>query len=550
MKNLFFVLVIFQFSFSCFSQPITFSSGDTLRGTLSKERRCFDVTYYDLSISVNVNDHTISGCNSIHFSVQEDFSTIQIDLYQNLSIQKITDSENRLLSYSRKNNAVFIRFHTTQKKEGSSFIKIYYKGTPNRAIDPPWDGGFVWSLDSLNRSWISVTCEGVGASLWWPCKDHPSDEPDSMRMHFEVPQEFFCASNGKLLKVSSTIHQTKIYEWMVSYPINTYNVTLNIGHYIHFSDTYVRQDNTFLELDYYVLSYNFDKAKKHFEQVKPMIQCYEKLFGNYPYEKDGYALIEAPYWGMEHQSGIAYGNHFKNNLFGFDYIIVHESGHEWWGNNISVADHADLWIHEAFTTYGETLMLECLYNKETAENYLLGQTKYIKNREPIIGLYNVNYHYWKDSDMYYKGARMLHTLRNSIDNDSLWFALLLHLQEKFSSKQIGTEEMIACINNFTGFNYRPFFLQYLTKINLPILEYEILKKSSKHVHLKCRWVTEVSDFRLPLTIGSSGKKDNKFSPSDRFENFSFPVETDHPELEFNTNSFYITLKELNRKKRK
>jgi aminopeptidase N len=539
MKRLFILLLFFPSILAFSQQKIT--SEDSLRGILSPERKCFDVYYYDLSITVNTAKQYITGSNSIYFKAEEDFSLFQLDLDKEMYISKITDKNDSTITYSRKGNSVFVRFREVQKKGTHSFIKIYYEGKPHKAINAPWDGGFVWTVDSLNRPWVAVACEGVGASLWWPCKDHPSDEPDSMRMRFEVPAPLFCASNGNLTNTTLTKQNTKIYEWKVSYPINIYNVTLNIGYYTHISDVYRRTDSTVLALDYYVLSYNKEKAEVHFRQVKKMLESYEFFFGKYPYEKDGYALIEAPYWGMEHQSAVAYGNQYKNNMLGFDYIIVHESGHEWWGNNISSADHADLWIHEAFTTYGEALLVEYFYNKEEAEKYLAGQKKMIKNREIIIGPYGVNYHYWKDSDMYYKGALMLHTLRNSLDNDSLWFSLLRRLQAKFGGKQISSSELIGYINTYTHFDYTTFFNQYLLHTDLPVLEYQIVKKDKKNLYLKYRWKADEKAFSLPMTITVNETQKIKVYPSADFKTLIIPIENGRKEIDFNTNSFYIEI---------
>ncbi len=547
MKKIYFGILFFFQLINCFSQQQT-TAKDSLRGILSPERSCFDVYYYDLSVSINVEEQFISGNNCIYFIAQKDFSLIQLDLNGELSIQKIIDNKGNNLDFYRKGNTFFVRFMELQNKGSRSFIKIFYSGKAHKAIDPPWDGGFVWTQDSLNRPWVSVACEGVGASLWWPCKDHPSDEPDSVRMNFEVPSDLYCAANGNLIKTTQTSLNTKTYQWKVSYPINIYNVTLNIGHYAHLSDTYLRKDSTSLSLDYYVLTYNKEKAKKHFEQVKVMLKCYEKLFGNYPFEKDGYALIEAPYWGMEHQSGIAYGNQYKNNNYGFDYIIVHESGHEWWGNNVSVADHADLWIHEAFTTYGETLLLEAIYNKETAERYLAGQKKLIKNQEPIIGPYGVNYHYWKDSDMYYKGAYMLHTLRNSLANDSLWFSLLLGIQADFGGKQINSHQLISYINTFTKVDYTAFFRQYLLYTSLPILEYEIIRKDSKHILLKYKWIGSEKNFSLPISITLNNLQKLKLYPSREYKILKIPNVNNKNSISINENAFYIQLKQVRNSK--
>lgn len=543
MKKLFFILFFLAFTFSCFSQQKKLTLEDTLRGTLSPERTCFDVHFYDLSLSVDLKKHLISGHNIIHFTATEDFSIIQLDLFKELNIRKITDEKDSILTYTRRGNAFFVRFRETQSKGSRAFIKIQYDGEPHTAINPPWDGGFVWALDSLDRPWVSVACEGIGASLWWPCKDHPADEPDSMRMRFEVPENLFCASNGNLVSSKQNKRQTKIYEWKVSYPINTYNITLNIGAYEHISDQYLRDDGSALALDYYVLSYNKDKAKKHFQQVKPMLACYEKIWGRYPFDKDGYAIIESPYWGMEHQSAIAYGNRYKNNMVGLDYILVHESGHEWWGNYVSASDHADLWIHEAFTTYGETLLLECLSGKEAADKYITGQKRLIKNREAIIGPYGVNYHYWLDSDMYYKGAWMLHTLRHSLDNDSLWFALLHSIQTRFGNKQVSSPELINHINEFTKYNYTGFFAQYLLHTNLPTLEYKIIRKDKKNLKLRYRWTANDKTFSLPLILKINGRP-VKINPTHEYQTLTVPDPDGKTPIDFNTVEFYIETRQV------
>ncbi len=547
MKKLFLVLLFLNISFFSFSQR-KFTQEDSLRGYLSKERKCFDVKFYDLYVSVHLSRQMISGRNKIHFTAVEDLDVLQLDLDQNMKISKITDANDSTITYTRKANSVFVHLNKIQKKGTDSFIKVHYQGEPQRALNPPWDGGFVWKLDSLDRPWVAVACEGIGASIWWPCKDHPSDEPDSMRMQFEVPSDLFCASNGTLTSTTRIEGNRNIYEWFVHYPINIYNATLNIGYYEHFSDTLMRKDNTVLPLSYYVLSYNKEKAEKHFKQVKSMLECYESLFGKYPYEKDGYKIIEAPYWGMEHQSGIAYGNQFKNNMLDRDYIIVHESGHEWWGNFVSCSDHADLWIHEAFTTYGETLLVEYFKGKKAAEEYLLGQKKLIKNKEPILGLYGVNYHYWKESDMYFKGAWMLHTLRNSLDNDSLWFALMRGIQKEFGGKQIGTTDIIDYINTFTRQDNTAFFRQYLMYTELPVLEYQLYEKEKK-LRLRFRWKANEKNFSLPILITVNGVQKIKIYPTSDYKTISISTDKDQKtEINFNTGSFYIETKEKKGKK--
>jgi aminopeptidase N len=433
------------------------------------------------------------------------------------------------LGYNRDGNAVFIDFLSfaykngperfdyahkkgiTEPRDKKDSIKIYYKGDPQIAKNPPWDGGFVWSHDSLGKPWVGVACEGTGASLWWPCKDHLSDKPDSMRMSFDVPTGLMCVSNGRLRSQKKLDNDYTRFTWFVSKPIINYNVTLNIADYAHISDYYLGGKDT-LTLDYYVLRYNEQKARIHFEQVKPMLACYEKFFGKYPFYKDGYKLVETTYWGMEHQSCVAYGNNFHNNSFGFDFIIVHESAHEWWGNSLSCSDAADMWLHEAFATYAEALYLECTQNYKTSIKYLYAQQKRISNKYPVIGPYDVNFQGTSDDDdMYFKGTWMIQTFRHVINNDSLFFAILRGLQDKFKYSSTNTNEVLACINKMTGKDYSPFFNQYLYRPNPPIFEYKLQAEVDTTV-LIYRWDSVVKGFEMPLWIYYSGPDDTVIPP--------------------------------------
>ena len=433
MKRTLLTLVLFTFYISIFAQvnyfeKYQFTEADTLRGMLRPERTCYDVTFYDLQIKVDIDNRYISGYNEIHFKTISDFSKIQIDLFENMKITKIVFERNNL-NFVRIHNAVFIDFPQQNKGVTNSF-RVYYEGYPRTAKRAPWDGGFTWSKDKNGNPWVAVSCEGIGASLWFPNKDHLSDEPDSVRIGVAVPNDLTCVSNGNL---ENTISEKdyKRFNWLVSYPINNYNITLNIADYAHFSDTYKSEDGENLALDYYVLPENLIKAKKHFEQVKPMLAAYEKFFGKYPFWDDGFALVETPYLGMEHQSAIAYGNQYKRGYLGgmipnginFDYIIIHESGHEYWGNSISCGDHAEMWIHESFCTYSEALYVEYMYNYKEAIRYLNFQRNFVENRKPILGPMNVNFDGWDHSDHYYKGALILNTLRSSINDDKkmVWF---------------------------------------------------------------------------------------------------------------------------------
>ena len=363
---------------SLVAQP--FTSADSLRGSLRPERTCFDVHFYNLELKVDPETKSIAGFNEIHFKAVNDFDRMQIDLFAEMEIDRILLDETEL-EFERKHNAVFIDFPEQIPGGTLEFITVEYHGTPRVAKMPPWDGGFVWKKDKNDKPWVGVACEGIGASLWWPLKDHLSDEPDSMAFTTIVPSDLVSVSNGHLVKQEEREEGWTAWTWRVSYPINSYNVTVNIADYAHIEDTYTNASGEH-ELDYYVLSYNEEKATEHFKQVGPMLKIFEDAFGEYPFWKDGYALVETSYWGMEHQGAVAYGNKYKNNSHGWDYIIIHESGHEWWGNSVSCPDHAELWIHESFCTYSEAVYMERRFNYEKAVDYLRGHRMKIANLSP------------------------------------------------------------------------------------------------------------------------------------------------------------------------
>ena len=419
----------------CQAQP--FSLQDSLRGALRAERNCFDVKHYALDIKFDLDEKSISGSNTILFSFDGSAAKIQLDLFQNMQIDSIV-YEHQILDYERIHNAVFIPAHNF-KADQLNQLSFHYSGQVVTAKTPPWDGGFVWSSDGFGNPWVAVVCEGLGASSWWPNKDHLSDKPDSMSMHYTIPDHLSCISNGQLERVRINDDKTKRYEWKVSYPINNYNVTFNIGKYVHFDDQYISADGDSLDLDYYVLAENLDVATIHFKQAKSVLEAFEYYFGKYPFWNDGYALIEAPYLGMEHQSAIAYGNKYMRGYLGgmiprdmnFDYIIVHETAHEYFGNSLSCEDHAEMWIHESFATYMESLFVEYQIGYQAAERYLRSQRRH-GNLEPIVGPLDVNYDNWLYNDHYSKGAWILHTLRHVVDNDELWFQTLRKLYDHFA----------------------------------------------------------------------------------------------------------------------
>lgn len=531
--------------------PQDFNRSDSLRGNLSSFRSCYDVNYYDLNIVIDDKNKKISNSfNIIHFTALDNFQSLQIDLFSNLNILGI-EFENTLLSFTRDHNAVFIDFPRVILNDEILSFTVYYNGEPREAVNPPWDGGFSWENDSNSLPWIGVSCQGLGASSWWPCKDHQSDEPDSMKITCSVRKPLKVISNGNLINDTVVYNKdlnslTTKSSWFVSYPINSYNVTLCIGDYTHFNDIYVNQKDT-LDLDYYVLSYNKKKAMEHFNQVKPMLACFEKYFGPYPFWSDGYALVETPYLGMEHQSAIAYGNNFLPGYngntkftagFDFDYIIIHETGHEWWGNSITTNDIADMWIHEGFCTYSEVLYVECIYGYNAMLEYVNNQKKSVRNDKPIVGPYNVNTR--GSNDMYQKASLMLHTLRSVIDNDSLWFALIEGISYEFKHKTIDGVDVINYINLMIKRDLSTFFNQYLYNKNLPVLEYKIQSNGTDY-SLMYRW-DAINDFKMRIQV-NNGNNNIWITPNDSWKELSLEL-IDIKDFSIRKDLFFIETKKI------
>lgn len=505
-----FLIIIIFFSYSTSLAQIQFNRADSLRGSLSKYRN-YDVFYYELKLKILPDSQSIAGSNSIFFNSESSFDSLQIDLYENLLIDSITWN-GQLVRFSREFNAVWLLFQEPLPK-GSHSISVHYHGQPIESQQPPWDGGFVWKTDSAGQPWITVACEGAGASLWWPNKDHLSDEPDSMRIIATVPEDLFCVANGALENISSSENGWKTFTWKVNYPINNYNVTLNIADYANFKDYYITTDQDTLHLNYYVLPINKSKAEKHFRQVKDMLSCFEKYFGPYPFINDEYKLVETPYWGMEHQSAIAYGNKYQNNEFGFDFIIVHESGHEYWGNSISTGDHGQMWVHESFTTYMEALMVECKQGYQSSLAYLETQKPLIKNEMAIEQPIGVNFNHWQDADMYYKGSWMLHTIRSIVEDDELWFDILRQLYETYKLSIVNSSQIVEFINERTDHDLSPVFKQYLQQKNPPILQY-YWQKENEDWKLFFRWDNVVEDFKMPVKFRINGQLQTVHPTSD------------------------------------
>ena len=533
---------------SDFYKDYEFTKSDTLRGALRAERDCYDVYFYELNIKVDIEEQYLSGYVDMEYTVEADFKRLQIDLFENMKINSITASGKKL-KYEREHDAVFVDFSKQQKAGKTGSLRIHYEGKPTVARRAPWDGGFVWKEDENGKPWVGVACEGDGASLWWPNKDHLSDEPDSVSIKVAVPSELVCASNGNLRDKEDLGDGYTRYDWFVSYPINNYNVSITIADFAHFSDIYTAEDGETLDLDYYVLSYNLEKAKKQFEQVEKMLACYERYFGKYPFWKDGFSMIETPYLGMEHQSGIAYGNQYKRGYLGglipkhmdWDYIIIHETGHEYFGNSISCNDLSEMWIHESFTTYMEALYVECIYNFEEAVGYLESQRGFIGNQEPIVGPKGVNWEDWKSSDHYYKGSWILHTLRHAIGDDEVWFDLLKSFYQRYAISNIDSEDFFNYVNQCTRKDFSRFFEQYLYYPSIPTLEYQ-LEQKGESLEVRYRWQADVEGFDMPILVGKSDAYWTLY-PSSEWKTTIFQ-KLEAKNFRVATELFYVDTKEL------
>lgn len=506
----------------------TYTHADSLRGALRFERTCFDVKFYNLKVSIDTTGE-IDGENTIFFLVTKNTNTIQIDLVRNLKVKKILYKGEKL-EYKRDENAIFISFPTQLPENSYQEITVLYYGTPKEAIEPPWQGGFVLKKDNDSNHWLGVACERLGASSWWPNKDHLSDEPDSIQITLAVPSRYKAISNGNLISERYIKYNTqKEFVWKVMNPINNYNVTFYIGNYNNFKDTLISIDGSEQLLDYYVLPYNLEKAKQYFKQTKEVIQFYENVFGKYPFWNDGFGMIESCYQGMEHQGAIAFGSNYgkeeytryKNNQY--DYIIVHEAAHEWWGNSVSVGDMADAWIHEGFATYSEYMFLESKYGYEGYLEQVTESRKKILNWFPIVGNRDVNDNSFVGWDIYSKGAQVLHNLRCCINNDSLFFKLLKSFAVKYKKSIVSTDDFINHVNLVTGKDYTSFFQTWLYQRTIPILEYSIENRGTD-ILLKYRWTNTAKGFEMPFGVVINGKG-IRCNGTEDWKQVVFPVNT-------------------------
>src|ERR1700761_4092626 len=522
----------------------TFTRADSLRGFNSPLRTCYDINYYHLDIKFDIDNKFISGSNLFKFTATTDFTKLQFDLFSNLKVEKVI-YKGKELPYTREFNAVFVTFPQTIKKDSKQEFTVYYSGNPTIAKRSPWDGGIVYTQDSLKNPWVATACQGMGASVWWPNKDQQEDEVDSALISISVPTGLQDVSNGRLRKVTDLKNGYTRYDWFVANPINNYDIEANIGKYTHFDDTYDGEKGK-LTLDYWVLTYNLEKAKKQFgENVKDMIKAFEYWFGPYPFYEDGYKLIEAPHLGMEHQSGTAYGNHYQNGYLGrdlsgtgwglkWDFIVVHESGHEWFGNNITSKDLGDMWIHEGFTNYSESLFVEQRYGKQAGQEYVNGTRALIENDRPIVGPYGVNKE--GSEDMYYKGGNLCNMVRTIIDDDAKWRSILRGLNKTFYHQTVTYDDIVDYVTDKSGKDLKPVFSQYLQYKNIPILEFMTVRGK-----VCARGNADAKDFKMPVKVRLKGGDYQFITPGARFR----PVEIkgvtkdNIHDIEVDTFNYYI-----------
>ena len=516
-----------------------FTEADTLRGSLRPERS-YDVLKYNLQVKVDPEEKFISGFNTISFKAEEKLPVMQVDLFRNMDVDSIL-FRGKKMEYDRRHDAVFIDLKPGVEKNTVDSIQFFYSGYPIVAKNAPWDGGFVFEKDKQGNPWIAVAVQGTGASLWYPNKDHQSDEPEEAIVGIAVPNDLMNVSNGRFLGKDVLGDGYTRWNWKVNSPINNYNIVVNIGNYVHFKDKFRH-----LDLDYYVMPYNLEKAKKQFEEVKFMMNCFYEKFGDYPFEEDGFKLVETPYLGMEHQSAVAYGNQYKmgylgNDLSGtgiglkWDFIIIHETGHEWFGNSITAKDIADMWIHEGFTSYSEAVYIECRWGKEEALEYLKGIRSNIGNTTKIIGTYGVNSE--GSGDMYYKGANLLNNIRSIYNDDELWWETLKNYTETFRHKIITTQTTEDFFNAPIEYDLQPVFDQYLRYASIPELQF---KKEGAQIWYK--WQADVEAFDMPVDVVINGKEIRLY-PTQKWKELDQQVSSPE-DVQVKEKEFYIERRNL------
>jgi aminopeptidase N len=506
-------------------QRTVYTRADSLRGSFTSPGRAWwDLAFNDLNVRISPSDSSIRGYNRITYRVLEPATEMQIDLMEPLLVDSMVQ-DGRPVTYRRDGNAFLVSLTSPQGKGQAKTITVYYGGKPRVAPRPPWQGGFTWAKDSLGNPWIVTTDQGIGASVWWPNKDTQADEPDSQRVAITVPDPLMHVGNGRLRRATKNGDGTTTYEWFVANPINNYAIAVAAGRYAHWQETFAGEKGT-LTMDFYPLEYNVEAAKRQWGQARSMMQCFEGWFGPYPWYEDGYKLIQVPNNGMEHQSAVTYGNGFANGYRGrdasgtghgmkWDFIIVHESAHEWFANNITAKDNADMWVHESFANYAEGLYTECLLGKQAGDEYVVGTRRGIRNDQPIIPPYGVNAQ--GSGDMYPKGGNMLHTIRQIVDDDARWRGILRGLNSTFWHQTVMGSQVEEYISREAGVDLSRVFDQYLRTTMIPRFEYRIEGNT-----LHYRWANVVPAFDMPLRVRTAPGNWARIFPTEAWQNTRLP----------------------------
>lgn len=569
MKNHKFYTTLYFILFATFSfsqEKIEHKENDNSRKNellyeLTPIRENFDVQFYDLDFLVDIENKSLKGSNIIHFKAVKDLKKIQIDLAENMNIDAI-EQNGKNLKYKREESAIFIDLNKTLKSGDIDSIEISYSGQPIAAKNAPWDGGFVWNEDEKRNPWIGVAVEGIGANTWWPNKDHWSDEPEQgVQVAITVPSHLKAISNGNMVNKQELENELTKYTWKTSYSIDNYNVTLYIGDYINYKDYYeglpsinaqgimVPNKEEPLEIDYYVLKHNLEKAKKHFTFTEDVLQTFEYAFGPYPFKKDGFAIIESPYLGMEHQGAIAYGNNYQMGWNGklsipyieFDYLFVHEVGHEWWGNNISVDDRAAMWIQEGFTTYADAFYVYSMFGYEGYLDYMDYYKTLVTNKHPVLGKYGKKNP--SNLDQYYKSALMLHTLSQLVESNKDWIEMMKKAQQKFKApKTVSHEEFTQFLSDELRIDLKPFFKQYLETTDIPKLVARIKKSKAGVDYLVYKWANTIPEFDMPVKLKMTKENNEEWIyPTTSWKKVKLPKKYKKEDLEFNIRTQYYNL---------
>ena len=547
MKKIIFSILLFNFILCQENRPHgsqydlpELTENNYLMGYLNENRSAYRVSFYDINIDFDIEKKSINGFVTIKAESLNDLDKLQIDLSENLSIYKILHN-NKELSFTRKLDAVLISFPYSINSGDIFEFTVHYGGIPQRADNPPWAGGFTWSKDKDARDWVAVSCEGEGARIWWPNKDHITAEGDSVRMVYTVPSDMVAIGNGNLRSISKNGDKST-YEWFVKNPINNYNISVQIGNYVAVQDTFIKDDQVHL-MNHYVLDYNKELAGNYFPMSKEVIRFYEKYFGDYQWYEDGYKLIEVPYLGMEHQSAVTYGNGFSiyNGvrskswpMYGvMDPLIIHETGHEWFGNSVTASDPTHIWIHEGLQVYSESVYFEDKFDSyEVGIHYLNSIKDRIVNEIPIVGRENEN-HWALHGDTYMKGAWIMHTLRSVINNDEVWFSILKEFMVENAKGFANTVDFFNKVNEKTGSDYSYFSDQYFYTPNQPQLEY--YQTESKFFF---KWNNVNDNFIMPISLLVNGVE-KRVTPNKEFQSFNI---SNHATIEVMDWKYYVSIK--------